>query len=33
LGFRWLFAMPVCAEVEPAWREVAPGHWTACHLY
>jgi oligopeptide/dipeptide ABC transporter ATP-binding protein len=27
------FAMPVCAEVEPAWREVAPGHWTACHLY
>jgi peptide/nickel transport system ATP-binding protein len=27
------FAMPVCAEVEPAWREIAPGHWTACHLY
>jgi peptide/nickel transport system ATP-binding protein len=27
------FAMPVCAEVAPAWREIAPGHWTACHLY
>jgi peptide/nickel transport system ATP-binding protein len=27
------FAMPVCAEVEPEWREVAPAHWTACHLY
>jgi peptide/nickel transport system ATP-binding protein len=26
-------AMQVCAEVEPAWKEVAPGHWTACHLY
>jgi oligopeptide/dipeptide ABC transporter ATP-binding protein len=27
------FAMPVCSEVEPEWREVAPGRWTACHLY
>jgi oligopeptide/dipeptide ABC transporter ATP-binding protein len=27
------FAMPVCAEVEPEWREVTPAHWTACHLY
>jgi peptide/nickel transport system ATP-binding protein len=26
-------AMRVCAEVEPEWKEVAPGHWTACHLY
>ena len=26
-------AMQVCAEVEPAWTEAAPGHWTACHLY
>ncbi|MGH7797043.1 MAG: dipeptide ABC transporter ATP-binding protein [Candidatus Binatia bacterium] len=26
-------AMQVCAEVEPAWKEVAPRHWTACHLY
>ncbi len=26
------FAQPVCAEVEPAWREVAPGHWAACHF-
>jgi oligopeptide/dipeptide ABC transporter ATP-binding protein len=27
------FAMPRCAEVEPEWKQVAPGHWTACHLY
>ncbi len=20
-----------CAEVVPIWREVSPGHWTACH--
>jgi peptide/nickel transport system ATP-binding protein len=26
-------AMQVCAEVEPAWKEIVPGHWTACHLY
>lgn len=26
-------AMQVCAEVEPEWKEVSPGHWTACHLY
>jgi oligopeptide/dipeptide ABC transporter ATP-binding protein len=26
-------AMQVCAEVEPEWKEAAPGHWTACHLY
>lgn len=26
-------AMPHCAEVEPEWKEVTPGHWTACHLY
>jgi peptide/nickel transport system ATP-binding protein len=26
-------AMQVCAEVEPEWKEVAPRHWTACHLY
>jgi peptide/nickel transport system ATP-binding protein len=25
--------MQVCAEVEPVWKEAAPGHWTACHLY
>lgn len=27
------FAMPVCAEVEPEWKQAAPGHWTACHLH
>ena len=26
-------AMPQCATEEPAWREVAPGHRVACHLY
>jgi oligopeptide/dipeptide ABC transporter ATP-binding protein len=27
------FAQAVCAQVEPEWKEVAPGHWTACHLH
>jgi peptide/nickel transport system ATP-binding protein len=27
------FALPQCAEVEPEWRELSPGHWAACHLY
>jgi len=22
-----------CAEVQPEWKEIAPQHWTACHLY
>ena len=26
-------ATKVCAEAEPEWKEVSPGHWTACHLY
>ena len=26
-------AMPQCASQEPEWREVRPGHFTACHLY
>ncbi|MGH7391965.1 MAG: ABC transporter ATP-binding protein [Candidatus Rokuibacteriota bacterium] len=26
-------ALPQCAEVDPAEREVAPGHRVACHLY
>jgi oligopeptide transport system ATP-binding protein len=25
-------AQPRCAEAVPAWREVAPGHFVACHL-
>lgn len=25
--------MPRCREEAPAYREVSPGHWTACHLY
>jgi oligopeptide/dipeptide ABC transporter ATP-binding protein len=27
------FAMPVCSEVEPEWKEIMPNHWAACHLY
>ena len=27
------FAMPVCSEVDPEWKEVSPGRWTACHLF
>ncbi|MEW9032219.1 MAG: oligopeptide/dipeptide ABC transporter ATP-binding protein [Planifilum fimeticola] len=26
-------AMDICAEVVPAWQEVRPQHWVACHLY
>jgi oligopeptide/dipeptide ABC transporter ATP-binding protein len=26
-------AMPHCRTEEPAWREVQPDHFTACHLY
>ncbi|UFJ42861.1 ATP-binding cassette domain-containing protein [Brevibacillus humidisoli] len=26
-------AMPECAEIEPVWKEVEPGHYAACHLY
>ncbi|GAB4424091.1 MAG: dipeptide ABC transporter ATP-binding protein [Anaerolineae bacterium] len=22
-----------CGEIEPEFKEVSPGHWTACHLY
>ncbi len=25
--------MPICAEVEPEWRESKPNHWVACHKY
>jgi oligopeptide transport system ATP-binding protein len=25
-------AQSVCQQVEPEWREAAPGHWVACHL-
>jgi oligopeptide/dipeptide ABC transporter ATP-binding protein len=27
------FAMEVCAEVTPTYKEADPGHWVACHLY
>jgi len=26
-------AMPQCRTIEPEWREVRPGRFTACHLY
>jgi oligopeptide/dipeptide ABC transporter ATP-binding protein len=26
-------AMPQCQSLEPEWREVKPGRFTACHLY
>lgn len=26
-------AMPECAKVMPAWQEIEPGHFVACHLY
>jgi peptide/nickel transport system ATP-binding protein len=25
--------MPVCMQRYPEKRELAPGHWTRCHLY
>ncbi|MEW5868900.1 MAG: oligopeptide/dipeptide ABC transporter ATP-binding protein [Chloroflexota bacterium] len=24
-------AMPRCSEAQPEWRQLAPGHWVACH--
>ncbi len=27
------FAMDVCAESAPEWKEQSPGHYVACHLY
>ncbi len=27
----WL-AQKICEEQEPAWRELHPGHWVACHF-
>jgi oligopeptide/dipeptide ABC transporter ATP-binding protein len=24
-------AMDQCSRIQPEWREVAPGHWVACH--
>lgn len=29
---RCQYAEKICAEEVPAWREVTPGHWVACHL-
>jgi peptide/nickel transport system ATP-binding protein/oligopeptide transport system ATP-binding protein len=26
------FAQDICRQVEPEFREVAPGHWSACHF-
>lgn len=27
------FAMDICAQQVPEWRQVKPNHWSACHLY
>ncbi|WP_152396765.1 ABC transporter ATP-binding protein [Paenibacillus guangzhouensis] len=27
------FATDHCRAVEPEWKEISPGHYTACHLY
>lgn len=27
------FAMPICKTTPPVYKEVEPGHFTACHLY
>jgi len=27
------FAMDICSEVAPEWKEETPGHFVACHLY
>jgi oligopeptide/dipeptide ABC transporter ATP-binding protein len=29
---RCQYAQPVCAERTPAWRELEPDHWVACHF-
>lgn len=26
------FAKPICKKVKPAWQEIRPGHFAACHL-
>jgi oligopeptide/dipeptide ABC transporter ATP-binding protein len=33
LHTRCPFAMPICSQLEPAWKEVGPRHWAACHLH
>lgn len=30
---RCKFAMDICAQQVPEWKEVRENHWTACHLY
>jgi oligopeptide transport system ATP-binding protein len=29
---RCSYAQDICKESDPEWREIAPGHWVACHL-
>ena len=29
---RCRYAKDICSQEAPAWREVSPDHWTACHL-
>ena len=30
---RCVHAKPICSEEDPAWREIKPEHFVACHLY
>jgi len=30
---RCRYAMPICKEVEPEFKDIGNGHWVACHLH
>jgi oligopeptide/dipeptide ABC transporter ATP-binding protein len=29
---RCQYAVDICRQEEPEWREIIPAHWVACHL-